>query len=461
MPIFSRRVRVEVPAAELFEWHARPGAFERLKPPWVRLRLIQRSGGIADGGRVIFRMGVAPLACVWEARHHGFEPGRRFCDEQVRGPFARWNHTHSFDEDGAAAGILTDTVDYRLPMRALGALVAGRYMQRVLERMFAWRHVRTAHDLLRHSAMGSKRILRIAIGGASGLIGRQLSAFLTSGGHFVATLVRRAAGPENHEIAWDPEHGALEPESLEGFDAIIHLGGVGIADERWSAGRKEVIRSSRVDSTRLLAETICKLRRPPAALICASAIGYYGNRGDEVLEESSPPGNEFLSEVCVAWENAARLAEQVDVRVVRLRTGLVLSGDGGALGKMLPPFRMGLGGTVGSGRQWMSWIALDDLIGAIHWLLDHPEISGPVNAVAPGAVTNAEFTRVLGRVLGRPTFAGVPAFAIRLALGEMGERLLLAGQRVVPRVLSEGGFKFLFGDLESALRHELGAKKDH
>ena len=302
--------------------------------------------------------------------------------------------------------------------------------------------------------------MKIAIGGASGLIGRQLVDFLSGEEHEMFPLVRRPSRSDSREIQWDPARGELAAGALEQFDAVIHLGGVGIADERWSAARKSEIRASRVESTRLLAETIARLRHPPRTFLCASAIGYYGDRGDEILDESAAAGAGFLSEVCAAWENAAAPASQAGVRVVHLRTGLVLSASGGALGKMLTPFRMGMGGKLGSGRQWMSWIAMDDLTSAVGWLLNHPEISGPVNMVAPGAVTNNEFAHVLGHVLRRPTFFGVPTCAVKLAFGEMGEQLLLASQRVTPRVLQETGYKFKFEGLERALRHVLAANNE-
>lgn len=297
--------------------------------------------------------------------------------------------------------------------------------------------------------------MRIAIAGASGLLGQRLVPLLSEAGHSVVCLVRRAAnGPQ--EIPWDPETGTLDAGRLEGIDGLIHLGGAGIADSRWSNARKAEIRSSRVESTRLLVDTLGRLKQRPQVFVCSSAIGYYGDRQDDVLPESAPAGRGFLADVCAAWEAEALRAAELKIRTICVRTGLVLSAQGGMLAKVLTPFRAGLGGRVGSGRQWMSWIAIDDMLAVLAWLVTAP-VSGPVNAVAPNPVTNEEFTRALGRVLKRPTFASLPAIAVRMMFGEMGDELLLAGQRVAPRVLLENGFEFRHTEIEPALQAILAA----
>jgi uncharacterized protein (TIGR01777 family) len=302
--------------------------------------------------------------------------------------------------------------------------------------------------------------LKIVLAGASGMVGRQLKAYLSSAGHKVQTLVRRQADYKKGEIYWDPEKREMDKTLLEGVDAVIHLGGENIGASRWSKARKEAIRMSRVQSTRFLAESLAALKTKPKVFIVSSAIGFYGDRGEEVLTEESLPGKGFLPEVCQEWERAADPARWSNIRVVHVRTGIVLSLSGGALPKMLLPFRMGAGGVIGSGKQWMSWIALEDLIGVFRELLYREELSGPVNATAPGAVTNREFTKVLGKVLKRPTIAPLPGFMVKLLFGEMGEALLLEGQNVKPAKLSAAGFEFLYPDLESALRKELGQPKN-
>jgi uncharacterized protein (TIGR01777 family) len=258
------------------------------------------------------------------------------------------------------------------------------------------------------------------------------------------------------EILFDPYAARIDGAKLEGLHAVIHLAGENIAAGRWTEERKRRILDSRVLGTRLLAETMASLKRPPTTFISASAIGFYGDRGEEHLDEESPPGKGFLPEVCRAWEQAADPAERAGLRVVRLRIGVVLAAAGGALPRMLLPFRLCLGGPVGRGSHFMSWIALDDLLGAIHFLLHQEGLGGPINAVAPAPVRNAEMARTLGRVLGRPAFLPVPPFALRLAFGEMADELLLAGNRIEPARLLNGGFEFLYPDLEDALRFELG-----
>ena len=295
--------------------------------------------------------------------------------------------------------------------------------------------------------------MQIAISGASGLVGSALAATLTAGGHGVRRLVRGAAAAG--DIAWDPQTGSIDAAKLEGADAVVHLAGEGIASGRWNAERKRRIRESRVAGTGLVARTLASLSRRPSVLVCASAVGFYGPRGDEELDEASPSGTSFLSEVCRAWESAADPARVAGIRVVHARFGVVLSARGGALAKMVTPFQLGAGGRLGSGRQWMSWVSIDDVVLAIGHALVTSSVAGPLNVVAPRPVTNAEFTKTLGRVLGRPTIFPMPAFAARLAFGEMADELLLSGQRVVPRRLLESGYRFRHEDLEPALRHVL------
>ena len=297
--------------------------------------------------------------------------------------------------------------------------------------------------------------MKILITGSSGLIGSALTLSLAAGGDSVTRLVRPGTRPAAAEIVWDPAAGRLDLTSIEGFDAVVHLAGENIAGGRWTPARKQLLRDSRVKSTRLLAGALAALSRPPRVLLSASATGFYGNRGDEAVTETSTPGSGFLAEVCREWEAATEPASAKRIRVVNLRFGVVLSAKGGALAKMLPPFKAGLGGPVGSGRQFMSWIALDDAIGAIRSLLNTDSLAGPVNVVAPESVTNRKFARTLGRVLGRPALLPMPAFAVRLVFGEMGDELLLASARVRPARLEESGYRFLYPELEGALGHIL------
>jgi len=297
--------------------------------------------------------------------------------------------------------------------------------------------------------------LRVAVSGAGGLVGRALCRALDADGHRVLRLVRR---PSEHEaeVSWDPSSGQIEATRLEGVHAMVHLAGENVAAGRWNARRKTRIRTSRVDGTTLIARTLAGLKRRPTVLVNASAIGYYGDRGDERLDETSPPGTGFLAETCVAWEESVEAARSVGLRVPLLRIGVVLDAAGGALRRMLTPFRLGLGGRIGNGRQYMSWIALADLVRVIRRAIDDDALDGPVNAVAPRPLRNREFTRVMGRVLRRPTPLPLPAWAVRLLMGEMGRELLLASSRVLPARLESIDFAFRHEDPESALRSILG-----
>lgn len=298
--------------------------------------------------------------------------------------------------------------------------------------------------------------MKVLVSGSSGLIGSTLIPFLTTGGHHVVRLVRSTPRPGQAAVRWNPETGAIDSAALEGLDGVVHLAGENIAAGRWTAARKARIRDSRVRGTRLLSQALSTLDRPPKTLVCASAIGYYGDRGEERLREESGPGQGFLATTCREWEAATELAAKNGVRVVNLRIGVVLTPAGGALARMLTPFRLGVGGKIGSGQQYMSWVALDDVVGAIHHALVTDSLRGPVNAVAPNPVTNLEFTKTLGHVLSRPTILPVPAFAARLAFGEMADELLLASARVEPAQLRASNYQFRFPQLEGALRHLLG-----
>ncbi len=296
--------------------------------------------------------------------------------------------------------------------------------------------------------------MKVLVTGATGLVGSELVPFLTKQGHDVYRLTRGKAH-EAHDIVWDPSRNQFPKGRIEGTDVVIHLAGENIAGKRWNSAVKSELRRSRVEGTKLLCETITQLETLPKTLICASAIGFYGDRGSEMLNETSAGGTGFLADVCREWEAACEPARAKGIRVVNLRTGVVLSTKGGALAKMLPPFKMGVGGVVGSGNQYWSWITIDDLVGVINHCVTHEKLSGPVNATSPCPVTNYDFTKTLGTVLGRPTIFPMPAFAARIALGEMANDLLLASAKVLPNRLSESGYQFLYPSLEPALRHLL------
>jgi uncharacterized protein (TIGR01777 family) len=454
--VIERSLQLPFSAEAVFAWHARPGAFERLTPPWEHVQVLERTGGIQDGGRVVMKIG-GPVGLRWVARHRDYEAGRQFADEQVSGPFSHWVHLHRFEPDGPGACVLTDRIEYTPPLGALGTAAAIPLVRPRLERLLTYRHALLRHDLAAHSRFADRPRLRIAVSGASGFIGSALVPFLTTGGHTVVRMVRKHRAHEG-EAAWDWHLGRIDAHRLEGLDAVVHLAGENIG-ARWTPERRRLIRDSRGIGTRFLSETLARLARRPHVLVSASAVGVYGNRGDEPLTESSPTfvtPADFLAEVVREWEAATEPAHAAGIRVVLPRFGMVLSPAGGALGRMLPPFRLGVGGPLGSGRQQMSWIAMDDLIGAVHHAIMTESLEGPVNATSPRPVSNREFAATLGRVLERPALLPVPAAALRLAFGEMADVALLAGARVLPARLQASGYQFCYPELEGALRHLLG-----
>jgi uncharacterized protein len=297
--------------------------------------------------------------------------------------------------------------------------------------------------------------MKIAVAGATGFIGSAVSAHLAAAGHRVVRLVRRKPDASRGDAVWDPARGVIDPGAFDGVTAVVNLAGEPVA-ERWTTERKRRIKESRIEATSLLAQTLVALARPPRVLVNASAIGIYGDRGDELLDEDSAPGNGFLADVARAWENAAAPVVERGIRTVFARFGVVLSAAGGALKEMLPPFKIGAGGKLGNGKQWMSWVTLDDVVAAIDFALTSDRLVGPVNVVTPNPVTNAEFTSELGHALHRPAVATVPGFALKLAYGEMGEAVLLASQRVLPKALERAGFPFRHPVLHDAMRVALG-----
>lgn len=452
---FTYRSAMPVPAEFLFDWHTRPGALKRLTPPWEAVDVGELSQGITNGSRGTLLLKAGPIRKCWVAEIRDVEPGRQFRDVQVSGPFALWVHTHRMIPDGDDASILEDTIEYQLPLGTFGHFGGAGFVRRKLQRLFAYRHRMTRDDVLAlysHRPAKETNAMKVLISGLSGLVGTSLGTFLNTGGHEVIGLSR---SPQAGGIRWDPMEGEIDKANLTGFDAVVHLAGESIS-KRWTDKQKRLIRESREKGTRLLCEALAEMSSPPKVLVSASAIGYYGDRGDEALTESSPPGEGFLPEVCQAWEAACEAARERGIRVVNLRIGVVLSPQGGALAKMLLPFKMGLGGKIGSGNQYWSWIALDDVVGAIHHALMNADLNGPVNATSPNPATNTEFTKTLGKVLSRPTLFPMPKFAARLALGEMADDLLLASARVLPERLEQTGYEFRFPQLEEALRHLLG-----
>ncbi|MDB4967525.1 MAG: Cell division inhibitor [Myxococcales bacterium] len=448
---FEHRSEVPASAPETFAWHTRPGALQRLTPPWERAEVV-RHDGVHDGDIAELRVAVGPVTQRWVARHRDFIDGVQFADEQVEGPFAHWLHTHRVEPRGADRCVIEDRIEYALPMGGLGRAFGGGFVQRKLERMFAYRHATLAGDLERHLSV-PRTPLTVAISGATGLIGTALGAFLATGGHRVLSLVRRAARGDD-EIAWDPAAGTIDGARLEGVDAVIHLAGANVGEGRWTVARKRELRDSRIAGTSLLARTLASLAKKPAVLVSASAIGWYGAQ-DGLVDETAPAGDGFLAELCREWEAAADPARAAGIRVAHPRIGIVLTPSGGALAKMLPPFRMGLGATLGDGSAPLSWVSLDDVLGALHFAVYRRDLEGAFNVTAPSPTTQGELASALGRALHRPAGLKVPGAALRLLLGEMATSVL-TGARVVPGRLQSMRFSFQQPTLDGALARALG-----
>ena len=425
------------PIETVFAWHERPGAFERLTPPWQPVRLIEEAGSLEDG-RVVIGL---PGGIRWVAQHGDYDPPRRFVDDLVSLPLP-WHHVHSFASEGPSRTRMTDAVATPLPAS-------------LLRRTFVYRHtqVRDDLDVVAELHQLDPAVRTVAVTGSSGLVGVALCAFLSSAGHRVIRLVRRAARDDS-ERAWDPDD--PDPGIFEGVDAVVHLAGASIAG-RFSERHKRAIASSRIEPTRRLADAVVR-SKGPRALLVASAVGYYGpDRGDELLDETAASGSGFLADVVARWEAATERAVDAGLRVVTVRTGVVLSTRGGLLKLLRPVFLAGFGGRIGTGRQWLSWIDLDDLTDVYARALVDVRLAGVVNAVGPTPVRNKDFSTTLGHVLHRPALVAAPTSVLGVVVGADGaHEVACASQRVVPRRLEAAGFRFRRPWLDACLRHQLG-----
>ena len=458
---YVNRARLDAPAEEVFRWLGRPGAFQRLNPPWQPFRGLTRTGSIETGGEATVLIPLGMLRLRWMLEHRDFVEGRQFREVQLKGPFAHWSHLTSAEPDGPGACFLDNRVEYSLPLGLAGRALVGGLVLRRLEAAFRYRNDTLHEDLKAHQRYSSMPRYKVAISGASGTIGSNLVHYLTTAGHEVKRLVRIAGtGPvpagDTSVILWDPARGVLDGADLEGLDALVHLSGETIMG-RWTPAKKQRMRASRVGTARLLADTLGRLEIPPKVFLCASAVGIYGSSGGgAVVDEDSPAGEGFLGELAQEWEGAGEAAADAGIRMVHLRLGPVVTPLGGMLKAMLPPFKAGVGGPVGSGRQYVSWISLDDTLGAIEHCMMTQSLEGPVNITAPEPATNGELSRALGKTLRRPTLLKVPGLALRVALGEMADESLLGSTRAVPRKLLDSGHDFRHPDIEAALRHVLG-----
>ncbi len=435
-------------AGFLYHWHSQPRAINRLTPYWEQAQILEHPVGIVNHSAVALKLKKGPLELPWNLEIFDVHEGKSFSDRQISGPFLFWQHQHQMQPINESNSLLVEKISFKLPL--LGAFAEKIFADLKLKRLFKYRFKVIENDIRMHYKYKDNKAMKILITGSSGLVGTALVDYLSAGGHEIFKLVRGKPKSER-EIQWASD--SADSKQLEGFDAVVHLAGENIAAKRWTQEQKNKIYDSRVQTTKFLAQTLAKLKQPPRVFLCASAIGFYGDRGDLLLDESSVPAGDFLGKTCQDWEKATAVQ---GIRVVNARFGIILDPKGGVLAKMLPLFQLGGGGMLGSGKQYMSWIALDDVIGAIYHCLRTESISGPVNFVSPNAVTNKDFTKVLAKVLNRPAMFPAPALALKLVLGEMADALLLSSTRVQPRKLEEAKYEFAFPSLEAALRHMLG-----
>ena len=468
MPIFERACVVPCSAAALFRYHAAAGAFARLTPPFDPATVVVPLAALQNGERAEIDVGLGPLTTRWIARHQDVDDGSSggaagFVDVMERGPFRAWRHEHLFEPLPTLEGVqrcrLVDRITFQGPLLGVG----DSFVRRKLERMFRFRHDTTRADMALMNALtassaslvASGRRLRVGMTGSSGLLGTELRALLSVAGHDVVPLLRPGRGDVDGALSWDPATGAVTPvERASDLDAVVHLAGEGIAEGRLDDDKKRRIREQRVEGTQRLLDGLRALPVPPRVVVSAAAVGFYGDRGDDVVDEDSPAGSGFLAELCADWERAV-LGRVDPWRAVVLRIGIAQSPLGGALRSLLPVFRAGLGGPLGDGSAFFPAVAVDDVAAVFLRVLLDPRARGIVNAVGVEAERNRAYAHTLGRVLGRPAVVPVPAVALRIAVGELAE-FLLESQRVAPSRLRALGHAWRHETLEDGLRHQLG-----
>lgn len=471
---FESTLEVSVPVEKLFSWHENPGAFERLTPSFDPVKVSKRMGGV-DGGTVYIDMKAGPIPLTWVAQHHSYKKNVQFLEDQTSGPFVgplpfwngTWHHQHLFKKVDSKNSIVTDRLNYDFPMDPFGSIFGSWYTKKRLKQMFAYRRNITENDLYEQSKYKGKP-LDIAVTGGSGLVGAELMPYLTTAGHKVENIVR--GRPKKGELGWNLQKGTIS--NLEGKDAVVHLAGepinkpiAGVVPVPWTKWKRKEILESRVKGTRILAEHLASLNNPPKVLVCASAIGYYGDNGGALLSEDGGNGNDYFSRVVKEWEAAAKPAIDAGIRVVFLRLAPVMSPQGGALQVLSLPAMLGSSPPVAGGKQWWSWIAIDDVIGSIYHSIITESLSGAVNVASPNPVRQKEWAATLAKVfwgrLGKlTTLIPVPGFILKTFLGEFGDVLALSSIKVDSSKLIESGYKFRFEDLENCFRHLLGKRKE-
>jgi uncharacterized protein len=455
---FARSSHLSVSCEEAFQWHGREGALERMLPQWMPTQIISKEGSIHNGDTVTVKsiFGIVPI--VFQALHQNYIENKQFEDIQIKGPFAFFKHTHKFEKIDDKKSRILDEIEYCLPMGILSRFIGHSFIDEKLSRLFTYRHRTLKYDLFLHSKYSHKKF-KILVTGSSGLVGSSLVPFLTSGGHTVIKLVRGSSQLLQPGTAvWDIENNKfVNPDVLEGLDAVVHLAGENIATQKWSEERKKELVDSRVHFTSALCNALAQLKKPPKAFIAASGIGIFGSRDyDDILYEESKLGEGFLAKLAKDWEKASEGASHAGMRVVHLRFGTIISLSGGVLKRMYTPYRLCLGGPFGSGRQMISWVSITDVLGLILFSISNEKVTGALNAVAPHAVTNEQFSALLAQTLDRPSSLRIPELFVETLFGEMGRELLLSGQHAKPVKATKNGYEFLHSQLHDAFTYCLG-----
>lgn len=450
---FSLKTVFPTEAEKIFLWHLHPAVLERMTPPWIKLRVISQEGDPSQvDSKIHLQIKIGILWIPWILQYKQYKPKQSFTQVQIRGPFRCWNHHHEMSSISAKSSSLEDTITYSTFFTPL-----HHYVQRQLKRSFTWRHKTLMQDVTIYAKYPLKP-MRILLSGSSGLVGHTLSSFLKLAGHEVVALRRKTNNAKAKSfVSWNPASGEFALSDFECFDAVIHLAGKNISSRRWTKKFKREIFLSRCRDTWLLSEIFLRVSRPPKTFICASAVGYYGPKGDSAVSEQSPYGSGFLADTSKKWEDATESIAK-KMRVIHTRFGAILSPAGGILQKILPLFNLGLGVIFGDGKQYFPWIALEDVLYSIYHCLSDESISGSVNIVSPQLETFETFCQKLAKILHRPLFLRIPAPVLKIAFGEMAKEVFLPSIRAIPEKLIQSNYSFTFPDLDNALKHMLGLR---